>query len=275
MTQKTFADSFSRVLNSLTNATGDQHTAWLASLSISSGIPLLVDSRTSQVKLARAMASAIKGSCESLGLGFETLNANVLYLGDLDTTHCMPAGCLRLASVAAGTSQTKTGKVVVIVGHISPPHTRKSMPTASMLEQFGFFTTVNFDGSNVGTAEAAVDLQEVAEMRDYVRNNVKADETIIAGMRTLENATTPGDDDNIPPELKDYVVSGPSSRTWTHLLALARVVAASQGRNDVQWSDVTQLLEPVLAHRYLNSGISPYNRFDLGRRIVKAVQAQL
>jgi hypothetical protein len=276
MTQQTeFVDRFSRIQANLEKAIGDKQTAWLATLSIIAGTPLLIDSQSSQVKLARAVASVIQGTCESLGFGFEALTCNVLYMGNLDTCHCLPAGCLRLASTAGLSTPSKDDKVVVLIGQVSPPHSRKSMPSASMVDQFATFARVNIDGERVTNAEPAVTLAEVADMRKYVRDNVEPKDAVLELIRGINVAATPGDSDMIPDELAQYVASGPTPRTWIHLVELARVVAASQGRTDVQRSDVLALVETVMTHRYVNDSVSPYNRFDLGRAIAKAVLEKL
>ena len=56
-----FRDRFNRIVDSLENATGNKQIAWLSALSIVTGEPLLIESKTDQTKLARAVASAIHG----------------------------------------------------------------------------------------------------------------------------------------------------------------------------------------------------------------------
>lgn len=276
MNDKTpFAQRFGQIQANLEEAVGDKQTAWLATLSIVSGMPLLIDSKTSQEKLARAVASVISGSCESLGFGFQPLSSNVLYMGNLDNCYCLPAGCLRLASQAVGTPPNKNESVVVLIGHISPPHSRKSMASAGLIDQFACFSTVEFDGESVSRAQAAVTLNDVADMRKYVRDNVVLDDEAVQFILRINKAATPSPSDDIPDELNEYVADGPASRTWVHLAELSRVVAASQGRTVVSRSDVLALVEPVLSHRYRNDTVSPYNRFDLGRRIAGAVLTKL
>ena len=153
-----------------------------------------------------------------------------------DTTYDLPKPFLVLATQnpieLAGTfplpeAQLDRFLLKLSVGYASPDH------EVEILE-------ANMRDQAIGRLEAVVDLDVIQEMMDWSRG-VSISRGILYYIVNICNATRED------PSL----AMGASSRASQALMNASRVVAASQGREDVAPDDVRALVKPVLGHRLI------------------------
>jgi MoxR-like ATPase len=98
----------------------------------------------------------------------------------------------------------------------------------------------NFKEQAILSLTPVIELEEIVEMMDWAKE-VSVSRPVLFYIADLVQAT----------RTEPALAMGGSSRASQSLLRAARVMAATQGRDDVVPDDVKQLVTPVLAHRLM------------------------
>jgi len=272
---QTFADRFNRVRAELEAAIGDRKIAELATLSLVTGLPLLIDSSASQKPLAEAIQGCVKGAVLNGTSSFQKIDeiffanireSNVYWAGDIDEVAARAS-----AFVMAHLSEITGAKMFVVVANSSKlaASPRSALAPEAFRNTFGF--SVKSDITTIGTTKPVITRDEVVEMRTFLdEDHIQSTDTLLEYIVNCWNAAR-NEDDVVPEELAQYIDLGPHPRANIQLHAASKALAAANSRTFVTPDDVRALLEPVYTHRILPCSVSPYSIAGLGKRVVKEV----
>lgn len=276
---KTYAERFNRIRAELERVTGDRNISELATLSIVTGLPLLIDSSTSPKVLAEAINGCIKGAVYAGTGTYEKVDSvfftkvresNVYNAGDIDQLESRAS-----AFVMVHLSQITGSKVFVVVANTSkltaPPCT--AIAPAAFRDSFGFCVKASL--GDIAKVKPVVTREEVVEMREFLDNDgVGRPDQVLSFIVDCGRAAN-GLDDVVSEELRQYIDAGPDRRASMHLIESAAALAASKARSEVTVDDVRALLEPSFAHRIKPCCVSPYSVSGLGKRVVRELLDKL